>query len=200
MDAPPAPIDAGRPAPRRRFVVAGVALAAAAVVGLLVTGLLRKDDRIFPVAVIPEASRVLAPDLTLPVLTDGDLGPAGAEVALTTLRGRPVVLNFWASWCVPCRDEAPVLNALASERRDVAVVGVDVRDLSDDARAFVRRERVRFATLRDRDDRAYRAYRLTGVPETFVIDRAGRLAAHLQGPVTGRDQAELLALALKDVA
>ncbi|MDR7481178.1 MAG: TlpA disulfide reductase family protein [Armatimonadota bacterium] len=120
-----------------------------------------------------------APPFTLPRL-DGD-----GTLDLAALRGRVVVLNFWASWCVPCRDEAPLLEAAWQRYRDrgVVVVGVNVQDLTADAQRFVRETRTTFPVVRDHDNRVYRAYGLTGVPETFFTDRQGRIVRKFPGAV-----------------
>src|SRR5205823_12339220 len=109
---------------------------------------------------------------------------ADGRLALSELRGHPVVLNFWASWCIPCRDEGPILHAGALRHRGrVVFVGVDVQDLTGDARAFARKYRMNYVSLRDNGDSTYRAYGLTGVPETY-IDARGRAVAHAIGVVS----------------
>lgn len=113
-----------------------------------------------------------------PALRDGKL-------SLSELRGRPVVLNFWASWCIPCRDEAPILAASAHRYVGaVRFVGIDVRDLRTDALAFLREFEVPYVSVRDEADRTYRAYGLTGVPETFYVDARGQIVAHTPGPIS----------------
>ncbi len=110
---------------------------------------------------------------------------ANGRTSVEELRGYPVVLNFWASWCVPCRDEAPVLDASADAHRgEVVFLGIDVQDLRGDALAFLREFEVRYVSVRDRADETYRAYGLTGVPETYYLDAAGRIVAHSPGPVS----------------
>lgn len=110
---------------------------------------------------------------------------ANGKLALASLRGHPVVLNFWASWCIPCRDEAPILHAGALRHRGkVVFVGIDVQDLTGDGRAFARKYRVNYVSLRDAGNGAYNAYGLTGVPETYYIDARGRATAHAIGVVT----------------
>ena len=114
-------------------------------------------------------------------LRDGDL-------SLGELRGFPVVLNFWASWCIPCRDEAPALEAAARAHRGrVVFLGVDVQDFASDARSFVRKYDVPYASARDGDGSVYDAYGLTGVPETYYLDARGRAVAHSPGPVSRED-------------
>ncbi len=110
---------------------------------------------------------------------------ADGRLALGELRRSPVVLNMWASWCIPCREEAPILNASArAHRGDVTFVGIDVRDLRSDALDFLREFRVPYVALRDPEDRTSRAYGLTGVPETYYLDATGRIVAHSPGAIT----------------
>jgi cytochrome c biogenesis protein CcmG/thiol:disulfide interchange protein DsbE len=119
------------------------------------------------------------------------------RLALEELRGRPAVLNFWASWCIPCRDEAPILNESArSHRGKVVFVGIDVRDLRADARAFLREFSVPYVSVRDRDDESFRAYGLSGVPETYFLDASGRIIGHTAGPVTAQTLEEGIAQVL----
>jgi cytochrome c biogenesis protein CcmG/thiol:disulfide interchange protein DsbE len=117
-------------------------------------------------------------------------GPLGAalanrRLALAELRGHPVVLNFWASWCIPCRDEAPSLNESArAHAGKVVFVGVDVQDLRPDALAFLREFDPPYVSIRDTGNDTYDAYGLTGVPETFYLDGQGRAVAHTPGAVS----------------
>lgn len=111
------------------------------------------------------------------------------QVALRELRGYPVVLNFWASWCVPCKAEAPILAASArAHAGKVAFLGIDVQDLASDARRFLRRHGANYPSARDGSGDVYSAYGLTGVPETYYLDRRGRIVAHSLGQL---DRAEL---------
>ena len=106
-------------------------------------------------------------------------------VSLSELRGYPVVINFWASWCIPCKEEAPRLNAAArAHAGEVAFLGIDIQDLAADARKFLRKERVPYVSIRAKSDGTYRAYGLTGVPETYYLERRGRLVAHSIGAVS----------------
>jgi cytochrome c biogenesis protein CcmG/thiol:disulfide interchange protein DsbE len=106
-------------------------------------------------------------------------------VSLDELRGIPVVLNFWASWCIPCREEAPVLAASARAHfGEVVLLGIDVQDLRGDALGFLREFDVPYVSLRDGDDDTFNAYGLTGVPETYFVDGEGRIVAHIPGAVT----------------
>ncbi len=92
------------------------------------------------------------------------------------------MLNFWASWCVGCQDEASDLNALAArwKGKGVVFVGLDAQDLTSDARSFARAHNVRYRLVHASDDSIKDRYGVTGFPETFVIDRTGRAVYHLQ--------------------
>jgi cytochrome c biogenesis protein CcmG/thiol:disulfide interchange protein DsbE len=120
------------------------------------------------------------------------LGAPG-KVSLASFHGRPTVINFWASWCVGCKDEAANLDQLARrwQPRGVAFVGIDAEDLGGDAQAFARRFDVRYLLLHDthtvKDD-----YGVTKYPETFVIDRHGRATAHFAGPIVRADGVDLV--------
>ncbi len=114
-------------------------------------------------------------------LADGRLG-------VNELRGYPVVLNFWASWCIPCKEEAPLFAEAARRYRGkVMLLGIDVQDLDSDAHRFLRRYHVNYVSLKDKGSSTFDAYGLTGVPETYYLDRGGRVLFHSLGPVTKRD-------------
>jgi cytochrome c biogenesis protein CcmG, thiol:disulfide interchange protein DsbE len=125
----------------------------------------------------------------------GFSGPrlGGGSLALDDLDGKPVVLNFWASWCLPCEDEAPMLRRADSALGDeVAFVGINIRDSEEDALAFVRRYRLDYPHVRDEDQSIYEAYGLTGQPETFFIDAQGVVVEHVNGPLFEEDLSRLL--------
>jgi cytochrome c biogenesis protein CcmG/thiol:disulfide interchange protein DsbE len=125
-----------------------------------------------------------APSFELPRLD-------GRRLSSAEFVGRVAVVNFWASWCLPCRDEAPVLQALWVAGRDqgLVVVGVNVWDPPQEARAFVARYGLTFPNGLDRDGRVAIAFGLAGVPETFVLDRSGLVARRFVGPVDPRSLA-----------
>jgi cytochrome c biogenesis protein CcmG/thiol:disulfide interchange protein DsbE len=108
-------------------------------------------------------------------------------VSLHSLRGKPVVLNFWASWCGPCKAEAKVLEQAWAQYRERGVVflGVDYHDLAPDARRFVAAHALSFPMLQDGSGNVTGRYGITQVPETYIVDRAGRIVAHIAGPITG---------------
>lgn len=153
----------------RTFVIF---IAVLGLVGLLGFGLLSKG----------EASLALgepAPDKELEAL-DGD---GSGEIA--DYRGRWVLVNFWASWCDPCRDEAPALERFSRAYRDrLTVLGINLDDNRDDALGFVEEFGLTYPQLRDGDGRERRdAYGMTGFPESFLIDPEGRIALIRRGPV-----------------
>jgi len=106
------------------------------------------------------------------------------SMALSDLRGQPVVLNFWASWCGPCKDEAPVLAAAAPrwEEQGVVFLGVDSQDKEDDAIAFEERYGITYDSVVD-DGSLAAEYGVFGFPETFFIDADGVIRAKQVGPI-----------------
>jgi cytochrome c biogenesis protein CcmG, thiol:disulfide interchange protein DsbE len=137
-----------------------------------------------------------APELELPRLSGN-----GVE-SLADYRGRVVVLNFWASWCEPCREESPLLQRWHErlERRGATVLGVDALDEIGHARAFIEEYGLTYPMLRDGDGSSREPFGILGFPETFVIDRDGRIAAVQRGPVTAEFMRERVAPLLREPA
>ena len=157
-------------------------LGVAALIGLLAYGLsANKPDRGIDRA-LAQGERKPAPALTLPRLDEG------GDLSLADLRGKVVVLNFWASWCDPCREESPLLERWHRRlaRRGGTVLGVDVNDVTSKARAFVREYALSYPMLKDRDGGSIQKFGVVAYPETFVIDKRGRIAANRRGPVGDR--------------
>ena len=157
-----------------------VVAVAAALVALLAYGVASQGTDTSIDDAVDRGERPSAPDATLPVLG------ADGSGSLRDYRGQVVVLNFWASWCPPCVDELPLLERTQRriKRRGATVLGVNYQDLPEDARIFVDRFDLSFPNLRDRDGEYAEKYAILGFPETFVIDREGRIAAARRGPVT----------------
>ena len=104
---------------------------------------------------------------------------------LASSHGRPSLVLFWASWCVPCVEEAPAIERFSrSSKGSGRIVGVNWSDALPSARSFVRRYRWSFPNQRDGDGTVGNNYRLTGLPTTFVVNSAGRITATLRGPQT----------------
>ena len=122
---------------------------------------------------------------TAPVFTLRRLDGPG-RVSLASYRGKPVVLNFWASWCQPCKGEAAVLERdwRSYNTRGVVFLGVDYHDLPADARRFVSAHALTFPMLEDGSGNVTSRYGISQVPETYVLNRQGRVVAHLAGPIT----------------
>jgi cytochrome c biogenesis protein CcmG/thiol:disulfide interchange protein DsbE len=167
---------------RRTVATLAASVLAIALVALLVFGVLQTSDDTSLDQAVARGERPVAPelDVALPLL-DGD----GARTIAQLGDGGWIVVNFFASWCGPCEDEAPLLNEL--QRRlggRGTIVGVSWNDSTDDARAFVRKHGVRFPVVRDVNDDVGRAYGLAALPETFVVDPEGRVVALKRSQLT----------------
>jgi len=153
-------------------------LAVVAVVGLLGFGLLSKGE-----AKVSIGDPV--PDRELPVLG----GEGQGEIA--DYRGRWVLVNLWASWCPPCREEVPALERFHRRQRErLTVLGINVQDNSDDALAFLDSYGATYPQLRSVGNERSEAFGSTGVPENFLVDPRGRLALIWRRPVDDRFLAE----------
>ena len=155
-----------------------VIFAAVALIALLVYGVVAVGESETLDDAVKRGERPAAPSETLPRL-------GGGEGSIAAFKGKPLVVNFWASWCDPCKDEAPAVQA-AHERLKKAggtVLGVTVSDATPDSKAFMREYGLDFPSLRDVDGELAEDYATTGVPETFVIDAEGRVVAISRGQV-----------------
>jgi cytochrome c biogenesis protein CcmG/thiol:disulfide interchange protein DsbE len=168
----------------RRGVRLGLQAAAVALlvalIGLFARSVLEGSATV--AAELNDGQRPVAPNFSLPKL-DG-----GGDVALRSLRGKVVLLNFWASWCPPCRLEAPLFNQIQAQygRRGVAVVGVDSQDFASDARAFARDLHVSYTLVHDSSNDVTNRWGVTsGFPVTFVINRRGTVQKMFVTQVTG---------------
>lgn len=168
-------------APRRRFIVLLPLLAFLALAALFFFRLGSGDPARLPSALIgrpvPQTDLPPVPELT----RDGVPVPG---LAAANFNGNVTLLNVWASWCVPCRDEAPLLMQLARDKR-IRLVGINYKDQPDNARRFIGRYGNPFAAVgADAKGRAAIDWGVYGVPETFVVGRDGRIAFKLVGPIT----------------
>jgi thiol-disulfide isomerase/thioredoxin len=133
--------------------------------------------------VIEPARRRPAPQITGATLD-------GAAYRLTDHRGKVVVINFWASWCAPCRAEAPAMQHVYQEHRSdgVEFLGVNIKDGRENAKAFLRNVKLTYPSLYDQPGEVALGFRDTvppnAIPSTIVVDRGGRVAARIIGPTT----------------
>ena len=170
-----------------------ICLAGAALIGLLVYGLSAQSPSRTIDELIARGQRPSAPDAALALPR---LGAAGKS-SLAALKGKVVVLNFWASWCVPCKQEAALLEGAQStlERTRATVLGVTYLDVSPDSESFVREHRITYPSLRDTNGDFAHAYGTNQVPESFIIDRHGHIVAVERGEIGQRFVNRAIALA-----
>jgi cytochrome c biogenesis protein CcmG/thiol:disulfide interchange protein DsbE len=156
----------------RSFWTVMAVLGVVAVIGLLGFGLVANEAESLELG---DAT----PDKPLP-----RLGAEG-ELEIADFRGEWVFVNFWASWCPPCRTEAPAIEAFWRKHRDegFTVLGINSRDLSDDGLAFAREFGLTYPLVRDGDGERSDAFGMVGFPESFLVDPEGNLALIRRGPV-----------------
>ena len=177
----------------KRWIAVGVTIP---FVALLIYGLAAKGTSDAIDSALEEGRAPPAPAFTLEVLERGRLparlqeGLGGAladgKVSISELRGTPLVLNLWASWCTPCREEAPRLRE-GWERfgpRGIAFLGLNIQDLRGDARAFSEEFGLTYPSVRDARRGVADDYGATGIPETFFVDARGRVVGHVIGVVS----------------
>ncbi len=171
------------------LTVGGVVL----LLALLGYAMIRASDREATSFAVQSALRNIpitarpAPDFTLPLFD-------GTTLRLADLRGRPVLVDFWASWCVPCREEAATLEQVWQSYRatDLLFVGVSVQDREVAAQDFLEEFVITYPNGRDADGRISIDYGLMGVPEKFLINRQGQIVRKLVGPVPAAVLTDLL--------
>jgi cytochrome c biogenesis protein CcmG/thiol:disulfide interchange protein DsbE len=167
--------------PNRRLVVLLPLFGFLALAGLFLVRLGAGDASRIPSALIGRD----APQTDLPAVEGLERnGTPVPGITAANFKGTVTVLNVWASWCVPCHDEAPLLLQLAGDRR-IRVVGINYKDQADNARRFLGRYGNPFAASgADANGRAAIEWGVYGVPETFIVGRDGRIAYKLVGPIT----------------
>ncbi len=193
-----------------RWVLRGLAAAVPLTfIGLLIYGVMAQAPSTTIDDSLSRGQAIVAPSFRLAVLERGSLGPVltsrlGAAfdrpaVALSDLRGTPIVLNIWASWCVPCQQEAPTLERAWRQQarpRGVLFLGLDMLDVTSDAQTFMRHYRVDYPNIRDPGNDVPHSYGATGVPETFFISARGRIVGHISGVSDSRQLTEGIRAAL----
>jgi cytochrome c biogenesis protein CcmG, thiol:disulfide interchange protein DsbE len=173
-DTPPAPA-ADKPRSRLRWWQVGVF----AVVCLLLALVAFQMRHNGPLEAAQPGAGQTAPDFTVQTFD-------GQTVKLSDLHGKVVLVNFWASWCTPCSQEAPDLENTWRQYKDRGVVflGVDYVDTETEARVYINHFNISYPNGADLGTRISQAYRIRGVPETYIIDRGGTLRASFIGPTT----------------
>ena len=173
----------------RRIAVLAPLAVFLALAALFLVGLRSGDPSILPSALIGHR----APDTALPPIAGLDRnGQVVPGLDPASFKGAVTVVNVWASWCVPCHDEAPLLMQLAQDKR-VRLVGINYKDDPDNARRFLGRYGNPFAAAgADQSGRAAIQWGVYGVPETFVVGRDARIAYKLVGPITSDNYFSLL--------
>lgn len=151
---------------------------AAAVVVMALAAVLQGDPGAPPVV-----RGSAAPAFELPELSETGEG-GGAPYDLASLRGRVVLVNFWATWCEPCEREMPAMERLyaAMPREDFELVAVAIDDAESEVRRFQDEYQLSFPIVLDLDQRIYQAYQTMGVPESLLVDREGRIVERYVGP------------------
>lgn len=142
---------------------------------------------------------VAAPPFSLPRINGIPGVPDGTTVSLASLKGKVVVLNFWASWCIPCKQESPRLEEAYAKYKaqGVVVLGVDAQDFSGDARAFARKYHLTYLIVHDGSGKTLTPYGVTGFPETFFVDRQGNLVGQrIEGEISAKQLDEGIKQAL----
>ncbi len=136
----------------------------------------------------------LAPDFTL-------LAFDGRRITLSQFRGKPVVMNFWASWCGPCRTEFPILEAAWQTYRskDVIFLGINIEDTEAKARAFLSEFKPSYLNVRDPGDHMRTAYRVVALPMTVFLDREGRIQQRFVGAFLGEDAPKWLSTFVEEL-
>ena len=172
------------------------ALLGLALAGLLAYGLIARSPNTTIDDSLARNQSIAAPSYRLAILRPGTLGPrlqasvapalADRWLAPAELRGTPYVLNIWASWCVPCREEAPVLvrQWRRSRAQGVLFVGLDMQDAPEDARNFMDHFGIDYLNIRDPTNDTSRRYGATGIPETYFVNARGDVVYHVVGAVT----------------
>jgi cytochrome c biogenesis protein CcmG/thiol:disulfide interchange protein DsbE len=109
------------------------------------------------------------------------IDPEGGDLAFSSLKGKAVVVNFWASWCIPCKDEAPELQATYEKYRDqgLVVLGVDAKDFKQDGKRFIERFGLTYPNVNDGKGSTLGKWGVRGFPETFFVDREGRIVGEV---------------------
>ena len=157
-----------------RIIALVVGLLIVALLGLMIWGIGKRAQGTtgdMPVTTRP------APAFTVPLFE-------GGQFDLAAMKGKPVLVNFWASWCIPCEEEAATLEKMSKAYKDrVAFIGVNVQDTDPLARGFLKKFSITYPNGRDALGAISVDYGMSGVPESYFVDRGGQLVRKWQGPL-----------------
>jgi len=178
---------------RAKLVAQGVAVGLVALLFILLSWTLLTEEGGNLAAAAARGERPQAPDFTLERLD------REGQLTLSSLEGKAVLLNVWASWCIPCKDEAPFLERAwrQNRKRGLVVVGLDAKDFRRDARRFVERFGLTFPIVYDGPGDTLGGYGVTGFPETFVLDRQGKVVEAFAGAVNAEEERARLRVAIE---
>ena len=171
----------------RRVLQGAAVVVLAGLVALLVWQLAHRNDGGRFASAVDRGDAPAAPDFRLAYLS------RPGQLDLASLRGHPVVVNFWASWCTGCTYEAKRLSALAARwgPRGVRFVGIDQQDLIGDARSYARRHQMDYTLVHEQGNATQRRYGVALLPESYVIDSHGRAILHVGGVIDAAAQARI---------
>ncbi len=159
---------------QQRFSAVGVALLLGVVVllGVIAYALIERNK--------PTPTEGKAPDFAITTWSLDQLAMPGERLSLAALENKTIVLNFWASWCIPCQQEAPMFERIWNEYRDrdVVFLGVNTEDTDSAVFEYIARYGLTYPHAPDEGGRMEKAYRITGIPETFVINGKGEIIKH----------------------
>src|SRR5262245_18876507 len=163
------------------FGLAATSLVLLALIAVLVVRLQQANQAVSSAPTYPLVGHA-APDFTAPVWN----GTPGQTVHLADLKGKPVVLNFWASWCAPCKEEMPTLQAGYDKYHasGVVFIGLAFNDTKENGQPFLEKYKITYLAGPDSDGKTSIAYGVTGVPETVFIGRDGRVVSKTPGGVS----------------
>ncbi len=180
---------------RRRIIIfVMVGLLNIGLLSLLASQLLTPASQATNTATNPLLGRP-APDFTLPMLSTHPAPP----LHLASLKGKPIMLNFWASWCDPCKQEAPLLENTwqRTQSQGIVFIGIDYSDTRTDGLSFLQQYGITYPNVTDTNGSVAINYGLTGVPETFFIDRHGKIVQKVIGQLTEQTLQNNLQLILR---